>query len=127
MGKKSPWGQSRVPILLPWWFGRVVFWEVASAPLSAALFPTGFLSSCPGLLAPLNHFGSLSSMGASGPPLAQMNLGRQTKPQPCQAASPPGPLPDMVLKGQCLSHHPLHPSLHPLKARVQEWQVSLSD
>lgn len=31
----------------------------------------------------------------------------------------------MVLKGQCLWYYLPHPSLHSLKARVQEWQVSL--
>lgn len=100
MCEKSSWGQSWVPILLSRWPGRVVLWEVAPAPLATTLFPTGFLSSCPGLLAALNHFGSLRSMGAGGPPLAQMGLGPTLSPSPARLLILQGPLLEMVLKGQ---------------------------
>lgn len=109
-------------------FTALVAWQGILWKVAPALYyhppSTGLLSSYPGLLAALDHFGPLTSMGASGPPLAQVGFSPHTKLQPCQADPLLTPK-EIVLKGQCLWHYLPHPSLHPLKVRVQEWQVSL--
>lgn len=93
-----------------------ILWKVAPAlhfyPIHL-LFPT-----YPGLLAALDHFGPLTSMGASGPPLAQVGFRPHAKLQPCQA-DPLFTPKEMVLTGQCLWHYLPRPSLHPLRPEIR--------
>ena len=122
MGEGSPWGQSGACILLPGEPGRA----------AATLFP--HLPSCPGLLAALDHWGSLRPMGTSGSPLAQKGSGPHANLlpgctssrslwRPCSgAALAPPALPPSACSGL-----PASPSSdQALKARAQRWQVNVS-